>query len=180
MALGREPPDPEVMKEPPRRRDTGLLTGSVLAHSYGFLGLIEASFSLGLFFWVLVQGGWRWGDVLAADDPLYLSATGIALSSIMLMQIGNLVGRRSRTRSGLDRGLLTNPLIVVGIALEVMFSWAVLYAEPVSRFLGTGPVAAHIYAIAWLGVLVIFGLDYARKRIVSTLRPTAPVAIDVR
>ncbi len=170
IALGQEPPDRQVMREPPRRREAGLLTPSVLAHSYGFLGLIEAAFSLALFFWVLDDGGWRWGETLAADDPLYHSATGIALAAILLTQVGNLVGRRSRDGSGIDRGLVTNRLIVIGVALEALFSWAVLYFEPLARVLGTGPVPAHVYATAWLGVPLIFGLDYARKRIALRLR----------
>ena len=87
------------MKEPPRSVGKGLLTRSVILHSYGFLGLIEAAVSMGLFFWVLAEGGWTWGSEIGADDPLYRSATGIALASILLMQIGNLIGRRSGTRS---------------------------------------------------------------------------------
>ena len=99
IALGQERPTPEIMKEPPRSVGKGLLTRSVILHSYGFLGLIEAAVSMGLFFWVLAEGGWTWGSEIGADDPLYRSATGIALASILLMQIGNLIGRRSRTRS---------------------------------------------------------------------------------
>lgn len=124
--------------------------------------------ALCLFFWVLVDGGWRWGHDLAPDDPVYLSATGITLSSILLMQIGNLVRRRSRLQSGIDVGLLRNPLLVVGIGMEMFFSWAVLYLEPVGRVLGTGPVAVHVYLVAWLGIPLIFGLDYLRKLVVRS------------
>ena len=167
IALGQEPPDPRVMREPPRPRDAALLTRDVVLHSYGFLGLMEAAFSLALFFHVLYAGGWAWGQPLAGDAPLYHSATGITLASIMLMQIGNLVGRRSARASGLDAGLLRNPYIVAGIAMEVAFSWAVLYAPPVAGVLGTGPVSAGVYAFAWVGVPLVFGLDYLRKRIAA-------------
>ena len=166
MALGREPPDPSVMKEPPRDRRQGLLTLPLIAHSYLFLGLIEAAFSLALFFWVLISGGWQWGQDLAATDPLYRSATGITLASIVLMQIGNLFGRRSRLGSGLTLDAFTNPLLVAGIAFEAIFSWAILYYPPVSAVLGTGPVAADVYLVAWLGPVLIFVLDYARKLVV--------------
>lgn len=165
MALGQEKPDPETMRQPPRSRNSGLLTGSMIAHSYGFLGLIEATFSLGLFFWVLNMGGWTWGQDLTPADPLYRAATGITLSSILLMQIGNLFGRRSQYGSGLDAAALSNRLLVVGIAFEAIFSWAILYVPAVSQVLGTGPVDAGVYAVAWLGVPLIFCLDYARKRV---------------
>jgi sodium/potassium-transporting ATPase subunit alpha len=89
------------------------------------------------------------------------------LATIILMQIGNLVGRRSQTRSGLDRGLLTNKLIVAGVGLEIAFSWALLYWPPVQTLLGTGPVLIHVYGLAWLGPLLIFAVDYLRKRIAA-------------
>ena len=168
MALGQEPTDQDTMKRPPRRRDAPLLSFRLVAHSYFFLGLIEAAYSLFLFFWVLHSGGWRYGEELAAADPLYRSATGLALATIMLMQIGNLVGRRSATRSGLDRGLLTNHLMLIGVALEILFSWGALYFPPLCAVLGTGPVSLQMYAMAWLGAPLIFMADYLRKRMLST------------
>ena len=82
------------MRQPPRGREFRLLSPGLVVHSYLFLGLLEALWSLGLFFFVLVDGGWSYGMDLAPDDPLYRSATGIALATILLMQIGNLIGRR--------------------------------------------------------------------------------------
>jgi sodium/potassium-transporting ATPase subunit alpha len=163
MALGQEPTDRNTMDSAPRRRDEPLLNFRLVAHSYLFLGLIEAAYSLFLFFWVLHSGGWHYGERLSASDPLYRSATGIALASIMLMQVGNFIGRRSETGSGLDRGLLTNPLTLLGFAFEIAFSWATLYFPPLCRVLGTGPVPVHVYAMAWLGAPLIFLADYVRK-----------------
>ena len=171
MALGQEPHDEDVMTQPPRSRDASLLTAPILWHSYGFLGLLEAGYSLTLFFWVLFDGGWQWGQALDTSDPLYRSATGIALSTIVLMQIGNLIGRRSRYGSGIDAGLLRNRLIVAGVTLEILFSWALLYTEPVQRLLGTGPVSVEVYAAAWLGIPLIFSLDFLRKKMALALRP---------
>ena len=171
MGLGQEKPDPQTMHQPPRNKRQGLLTFPLIAHSYLFLGLIEAAFAMSLFFWVLFDGGWVWGAALSVRDPLYLSATGITLSSIVLMQIGNLFGRRSAHGSGLTLDVLQNPLIVAGIAFEVVFSWAILYFPPVSSVLGTGPVDLSVYAVAWCGPFLIFVLDFARKRL-FVARPT--------
>ena len=167
MALGQEPPDPDTMRRPPRSRHERLLDARLLAHSYGFLGLIEAAYALFLFFLVLVLGGWSWGQELEASSPVHRSATGICLATIMLMQIGNFVGRRSRSRSGLDRGLLTNRLTLLGFALELAFSYCVLYLPPVSDVLQTGPVPLWVYGLALLGAPLIFGADYARKRMLA-------------
>ena len=165
MGLGQEPPSEEEMSQPPRDLTEGLLTPGLLIHSYLFLGLLEGAWSLFLFFYVLVRGGWQYGQTLFADSPLHRSATGIALSTILLMQIGNLIGRRSSHRSGLDRTLFTNTLLVAGIAIQVVFSWAILYWPPLQHILHTGPVSLPVYGLAWLGLLLIFVADYLRKRL---------------
>ncbi len=165
MALGQEPPDPESMRQPPRGQEFRLLNPGLVVHSYLFLGLLEAMWSLGLFFYVLVDGGWQFGMGLAADDPLYRSATGIALATILLMQIGNLVGRRYANSSGLDFGIFRNRLMLAGIMIQVIFSWGLLYLAPLQKILGTGPVNGSVYLVAWLGIPLIFGADYLRKRL---------------
>ena len=167
MGLGQEPSDPEVMKRPPRTFSQQLLTPGLVLRSYCFLGVIEAIWSLFLFFYVLISGGWHYGTPLAASSPLYRSATGITLATIILMQIGNLIGRRYEQRSGLDRGLFSNRLLIAGILVQIAFSWATLYFPPLQRVLSTGPVEPQIYGLAWLGVVLIFGLDYLRKLVVN-------------
>jgi sodium/potassium-transporting ATPase subunit alpha len=93
------------------------------------------------------------------------------------MQVANLVGRRSLRQTGLDAGLLRNRLMLSGIALEVAFSWAILYFLPVQAILGTGPVSAILYACAWLGIPLFFGLDLLRKRMLVRSSPeTLPPA----
>ncbi|MBN2429685.1 MAG: cation-transporting P-type ATPase [Deltaproteobacteria bacterium] len=164
MALGQEPPDAEEMNRPPRDQNEGLLTLPLISHSYLFLGLLEALWSMTLFFLVLIQGGWHYGQDLGTADPLYRSATGIALATILLMQIGNLLGRRFRSRSGLDGGIFRNRLLILGIIIQIVFSWALLYFPPVQKVLATGPVALDVYLLAWLGIPLIFGLDYLRKK----------------
>ncbi|HKI96900.1 MAG TPA: cation-transporting P-type ATPase [bacterium] len=169
MALGQEPPDPEVMEQPPRSRHERLLTWAVFAHSYGFLGVIQAAWSLFLFFLVLVQGGWQFGEIPPATDPLLRSATGIALASIMISQVGNFAGRRSARGSGLDRGLLRNRLTLLGFALEIGFAVGVLYFPPLAAVMHTGPVSPGVFALAWLGIPLLFGADYLRKLVLRAI-----------
>ena len=169
IGLGQEPPEPHLMRVPPRRPDERLLSLRLMATAYGYLGMIQALFSLGLFFLVLDLGGWQWGQPLAEHAPLYQSATGITLASIMLMQVGNVIGRRSLRGSGLDPGLLANRLLLLGIAIEILFAWAVLALPPVQSVLNTGPVEAHLFALALLGPPLMLGLDLARKRLARWL-----------
>ena len=95
-------------------------------------------------------------------------------------QIGNLVGRRYERRSGLDWGFFRNPLFVVGVLVELVFVYSVLYVRPVNEALGTGPVSPGIVALAAFGGPLLFGLDWARKRLVRVPEAGSPVARNTR
>jgi len=174
VGLGQEPPERDVMTRPPRAVQERLLSPRVMGLAYLFLGLIQACWSMAMFFCVLAAGGWQWGETLAPSDPLYRSATTITLASVVFMQMANVIGRRSERFSGIDRGLWRNRLILAGIVAEAAFAWALLRWEPWQRFLGTGPVPAPMVAVAALGAPLLFLLDDARKRLVRRRARVAP------
>lgn len=60
-----------------------------------------------------------------------------------------------------------NRLLLFGILIQILFSWALLYVAPLQKVLGTGPVSRQIYALAWFRIPLIFGLDYMRKRLMG-------------
>jgi sodium/potassium-transporting ATPase subunit alpha len=164
IGLGQEPPDGEAMNRPPRGRRGRLLDARLILRSYLFLGLVEALWAMSMFFLALRLGGWSYGRDLAASDPLYRSATGVTLVAVVFAQIGNLIGRRYEVRSGLDLGILRNPLFVVGIGLELAFAVAVAYVPAFGRALGTGPMPPWLFGLAALGAPVLFLADWLRKR----------------
>ena len=167
IGLGQEPPDGETMSRPPRGRRGRLLDTRLILQSYLFIGLIEAVWAMSMFFLALHLGGWRYGHSLDVADPLYRSATGVTLISVVFAQIGNLIGRRYEARSGLDRGLYRNPLLVIGMALELAFIGAVVYVPPLGRALGTGPISPGLLGVAALGAPVVLLADWLRKRVAA-------------
>ena len=156
---------PSIMDGPAKKSEGGLLTFPLIAHSYFFLGLLEGIWSMGLFFAYLVQGGWQYGQDLTTSSALYREATGIALATILLMQIGNLIGRRYHRKSGLDLGIFKNKLLLSGIIIQIVFSYGVLYFPPLQKVLGTGNVPIQYYFLAWLGIPIIFFSDFIRKKL---------------
>jgi len=167
IALGQEPPDEDVMERPPRSLRERLLSRSLVSLSYGYLGVVEGAWASFLFFLVLIQGGWQYGEMPPAGDPLMRSAMGITLATIVLSQMGNLVGRRSARGTGIDRGLLRNPLTLFGWSLQIIFAAGLLYYPPLAAVMGTGPVGLHVFALAWAGIPLLFGADYLRKRLLA-------------
>jgi sodium/potassium-transporting ATPase subunit alpha len=164
IALGQEPPDAEVMRRGPRGQRGRLLSTELMLRSYLFLGVLQATWSMTVFFLFLSANGWTWGAALAGDDPLYRAATGLTLVAVIFTQVANLVGRRSESHSGLDRGLLRNPLIVIGVAFALAFAGAALYWPPLAAVLGTDPPPLAWVALAALGAPLFFAADLLRKR----------------
>jgi sodium/potassium-transporting ATPase subunit alpha len=167
IALGQEPADDDVMERPPRSLRERLLGKALVSLSYGYLGVVEGAWASFLFFLVLVQGGWHYGEMPPTSDPLMRSAMGITLATIVLAQMANLVGRRSARGTGIDRGLLRNPLILFGWTLQVVFATGLLYFPPLAAVMGTGPVGLDVFALAWAGIPLLFGADYLRKRLLG-------------
>jgi magnesium-transporting ATPase (P-type) len=141
LALGAEKPDPDVMGRPPRRRADGLLGGGLLLRAYLFLGVFEALGGMSAFFFVLLSGGWSWGEALPWADPLYRQATTACLIAIVVMQVVNLFLCRSERVLGNGRieGALTftsrsrngivAPLLMVQLSGNVTGSGSPLNAE---------------------------------------------------
>lgn len=166
LALGAEPPDPGVMKRPPRPRSERLLSWPLLLRAYLFLGPIEAIAALAAFFFVLNAGGWIYGQSLPPQHPLYLQATTACLAAIVLMQVANVFLCRSDRKSLLSSSLLSNRLILLGIAFELTLLLLIVYFPIAQRICGTAPLDAP----AWLFMLpfpiaMIF-LEERRKAIV--------------
>jgi magnesium-transporting ATPase (P-type) len=166
LALGTEPPDPGVMRRPPRDQQDRLLTPGLLVRAYAFLGVLEASAAIAAFFLVLVNGGWRWGTELPATSALYRQATTACLTAIVLMQIVNVHLCRSRRRSILSRPFFENRLIWAGIVAEVAMILSIDYTDAGNAMFGTAPIGYE----AWLVVLpfasAMLFLEEIRKAVV--------------
>jgi len=144
--------------------------------AYLFLGLIEAATAMAAFFFVLDGAGWKYGQNLAARNPVYLQATTACLSAIILMQIVNVFLCRSATRSVFSTGLLGNTLIIFGVISEVAILLLINYAPWANSLLGTAPIGdkSWWYVIPFVAAMIILEelrKWLARKRVVSSSRP---------
>jgi calcium-translocating P-type ATPase len=163
LGLGVERPDPQIMRRPPRPQSERLMNWALASRAYLFLGLIEAAAAMAAFFFVLDGAGWRYGQNLAVHDPVYLQATTACLSTIILMQIVNVFLCRSATRSVFSTGLLGNPLIVLGVMLEIAMLLLINYTSWGNALLGTGPVGGAVWGLVIPFGAAMFILEELRK-----------------
>jgi magnesium-transporting ATPase (P-type) len=172
LGLGVERPDPQVMRNPPRPQGERLMNWPLAFRAYLFLGLIEAAAAMAAFFFVLNGAGWKYGQDLAAQDPVYLQATTACLSTIIVMQIVNVFLCRSSARSVFSTGLLGNALIILGVMLEIAALLLINYTPWGNALLGTAPIGEEVWAFVVPFAAGMFLLEelrkwFARKRLLD-------------
>jgi magnesium-transporting ATPase (P-type) len=163
LALGAEKPDPEVMRRPPRARSERLLSWHVMARAYLFLGVLEASAAMAVFFYVLDGAGWQYGETLARDAPLYLEATTACLATIVMMQVMNVFLCRHPLKSALSFRLFGNPLILIGIVAELGLLLLIAYTPAGNWLFGTAPVGLEVWLLALVLALLMGAVEEGRK-----------------
>ncbi|MBI2752130.1 MAG: cation-transporting P-type ATPase [Betaproteobacteria bacterium] len=171
LALGAERPAPEAMRRPPRARAERLLSWPVLARAYLWLGPLEAAAAMAAYFFVLEQGGWRYGTPLPANDPLYLGATAACLAAIVVMQVVNVFLCRDPVRSVFAFGLASNRLLLAGIAFELILIAAIVYTPPGQGVFGTAPLSLEVWLFMLPFAAAMLALEEARKLGVRWLDP---------
>lgn len=163
LALGAEAPHKEVMQRPPRARSERLLHWSLLGRAYLFLGVMEAVAAMAVFFHVLHEGGWHYGQMLPADDPLYMQATTACLSTIIVMQIMNVFICRHSRESVFHLAWFGNRLLLLGVALEIILILLIVYTPLGNSLFGTASIDMDVWLYAIPFCLVMLILDELRK-----------------
>ena len=167
IALGSERPHPGVMDIPPRARHERLMDARLFFRVFGFLGLIEGALALGMFFWFLHSEGWTLDTTLAWSDPLYRQATTVTFAAIVIAQIANAFACRSDRVSFVRLGFASNPLLLWGVGIQLALLLSFVYAPPLNRLLGTGPLPAWVWGPLILSALGLLLAEELRKFIVA-------------
>ena len=166
LALGSEKPTPGVMKLPPRDPAERLIGLPVISRAYLFLGVIEAAACMFGFFWVLTNGGWTWGQSLTLTDPLYLQATTACLTAIIVCQAANVFACRSLRESIFAIGWTTNKLIFLGVAVELLLQFFIVYHPWGHALFGTAPLPLTLWLTLIPFALFLLLAEETRKFIV--------------
>jgi sodium/potassium-transporting ATPase subunit alpha len=163
LGLGAERPETDVMKKKPRPRGERLLSRNLLLMSYGVVGMIQAAAGFFSYFVILYAGDWQWGQELANDDPLYRTAITGFFASIIICQIADVIICRTRRQSLLTVGFLSNRLVLLGIATELLLLALISYVPACNVFFSTEPLAPwHLALSLPFAALILLGDEFRR------------------
>ncbi|QGX46791.1 HAD-IC family P-type ATPase [Streptococcus equinus] len=164
LGLGVEPPEPGVMNRPPRKLTDRLLDKKLLIKAFLWYGLIESTLAMGAFFitYLLHNGNLA---VLASSGQLYQEATTMTLGAIIFCQIGMVMNSRTSDQSIRKLQLFGNPLINIGLVVELIIFVILVYVPVFHDLFNTASLGVWHWLYLMLCPFVIVGLEEWRKRL---------------
>jgi sodium/potassium-transporting ATPase subunit alpha len=163
LGLGADSPEPNIMKNPPRAKTSRLIDKALLFRGYIFLGLIGTVGVLFAYFFVLSNGGWKWGTELPVNASLVHQASAATFLGIVIMQIGNVFACRTQTESVFKIGFFGNRLILWGILIEILLSIFIIYHPWGNKIFSTAPLSLSVWLLLIPFALLVFFAEEMRK-----------------
>ncbi|WUJ19828.1 cation-transporting P-type ATPase [Streptomyces sp. NBC_00390] len=154
LALGAEPPEPDVMDRPPRSRRERLFSRAVMGRIL-FLGGIQALGVTVVFFWHIHASGIPYSD-FTEDDTVYREAITMVQAGIVVSQFFNALAVRTDRQSVFRIGLLSNPWLIAAGCFGITLMAAISYLPPLQAIFNTAPLDAADWAVlAGFGALLL-------------------------
>ncbi|MFF1511245.1 cation-translocating P-type ATPase [Streptomyces sp. NPDC058326] len=166
LALGRERSEPGVMERPPRPPHQGVISRDMLVRSWGYLGLTSAVLVMAGYFYVLWRAGWQPGEPTGVGSPFhhaYVTATTATFAGIVTCQVGTAFAARTDHAALRDIGVFSNPLLLAGIAFELAFTGALVYAPPLQHLFGTAGLPLDVVLLVLTFPVLVWGTDELRR-----------------
>jgi magnesium-transporting ATPase (P-type) len=162
LALSREPPESDIMQEPPRGVKERLFSTRVFLRSF-YIGLIIAAGAVFGCINAWYAGGWHFGMTLDSNSIVYVKGTTMTFAGIVVAQVGNVLASRTNRQSIFRTGFKTNKWIWFSIASQIGILSFLVYVPFVQPLLGTTSLSFTDWAfLISLAFIVIFA-EEARK-----------------
>ncbi len=139
LSLAFEPPEPNVMRRPPRNAHEPMLT-SHLVWRVLFVSIILMSGTFGLFLWDMAQGA------------TIEHARTVAVNTLVMFEIFYLFSARYITTSVFSwKGFTGNRYVLIAIGILIVFQLSFTYLAPMQALFGTAPLDITV----WLPILLV-------------------------
>jgi Ca2+-transporting ATPase len=142
IALAFEPPEPDLMRRPPRSPQAAILSARMVRLTTGYAVLIASC---------ALAAAW-WGMHARPDEPAY--ATTMAFMTLAFAQVFHLGNARSAGPVIRPARIVANRYALGAVALVLALQMLAAFWAPLSRTLGVAPLAWRDWLIVGaLGVL---------------------------
>jgi Ca2+-transporting ATPase len=148
LALGIEPPEPDVMSRSPYDPKESFF-GRGLGWQIVWIGVLMGLVSLGLGFWL-------W----SVDHPYWQT---MVFTTLTLSQMGNALAIRSRRESIFKIGFLSNKALLGAVALTLVLQLAVIYVPFLQDFFNTDALSLRDLGLSLVLSTVVFWAVEAAK-----------------
>ncbi len=139
LSLAFEPPEPHVMRRPPREAQRPILTPHLLWRIL-FVSIILMGGTFGLFIWDMAQGA------------TIEHARTVAVNTLVMFEIFYLFNSRYLTAPIFNReGLTGNRYVLIAIGILILFQLGFTYLGPMQTLFGTTAIEPG----AWLVILLV-------------------------
>jgi len=127
LALSVEPPEPDVMRRPPRPPGESVFARGLGLHAL-WVGLLMAGITLGLEAWAVKAENPRWQTMV--------------FTVLCLSQLGHVLAVRSESQSFFTQGVFSNKPLLGAVALTVVLQMAVIYMPALNPVFKTAPLTS--------------------------------------
>jgi calcium-translocating P-type ATPase len=170
LALGGEPPEPGLMRRPPRPREERLFS-PVIVRRVAFLGGIQAAGVVFVFFWIIGRAGIGFDD-FTVDDPTYREAVTAVHAGIVVSQVFTAYAVRTDEQSVFRLGLRSNLPLLGAQAVALVVMCAISYLPVLQSIFNTAPLSVLDWAVIVALGAAVLAADEARKAVVRRRRRT--------
>lgn len=163
LGLGTEKPEEGIMDQPPRNQNEPLLNKKLIFKAflwYGILGSIVSTIS---YFFVNYSNGWPNIPLAGEGDPIYIKATAMTLAAIVFAQIGAVYNCRTEKQSVFKVGLFSNKQVNLGIIIELILIFALVYLPPLQSIFHTSALDLSDWLLLCIWPPLILFIEEARK-----------------
>jgi Ca2+-transporting ATPase len=153
LPLAFEALEPDVMKRPPRRPSTPILSGLIIFRIL-FVAALMAGGTVGLFLWEYnfeISRGTEQAMAIAEGQTM-------AVTAIVLFQVFYLLNCRSLNHSLRDIGFFSNRMVLLGIGLILLAQLVFVYSSKMNEWFHSTPLRLDAWLVSLAVALTVFPL----------------------
>lgn len=171
IAIGVEPGEADLMKKPPRSQSEHIMKKNFVVH-FLYLGLTIGIIVVSMYFWMLHQYGWSWGEPLNNETTTYLKASTAAFTLLVFIQMMNALNVRNSIQSIFKIGLFKNRWLVGAITLSIVTVIAFVEVPFFQSFLHTTNLTLEEWILLAIASISVFVIEETRKLIFRSAHKT--------